>query len=327
MRDVLAQLRYNDFANEKIIERPATAEKGKKQKRIKEYDFKIPRKFTKEQLRTVVGVYDIYARHVSSYLTGTLRTFCRVEVSSVEETKYIEYVSLMPETALLGVFELNPFEGNVLMEMSQDLTFVIIDKLLGGTGNCEIKDREYTDIEMVVMERLYKNVISYFKDAWKSVAEVDPVFIKIETSNGASQVMHLDEIVVVVVLNVKINETAGRLTVILPYEWLESINDKLYTKYRLAEKTKSDINYEATRKHIMDRIYRSQIYVDANLVTTQMLMKDLIRIEVGDIIKLNQKPSDVVRVNVGSKTLFYAKLGVRNDKKAVKIVKNVNEEQ
>lgn len=327
MRDVLAHLKNNDFENEKIVERPLAADKSKKEKKIKEYDFKLPRKFTKEQLRTVVSVYEMYARHVSSYLTGTLRTFCRVEVSSVEETKYIEYINVMPENVLLGVFELDPFDGNHVMEISRDLTFVIIDKLLGGTGNCDISDREYTDIELVVMERLYKNIIAYFKDAWKNVTDVDPAFIKIETTNGASQVMHLDEIVVIVVLNVKINETSGRLTVVLPYEWLEAINDKLYTKYRFAEKARSDINYEATKRLITDRIYKSQIYVSANLVTTQMLMKDLLRIEVGDIIKLNQKPSDVVSVTVGPKTLFYGKLGVKNDKKAVKIVKIVNEEQ
>ncbi|MDD3693109.1 MAG: flagellar motor switch protein FliM [Oscillospiraceae bacterium] len=321
MKDVMSRLSSGDLANKKST----MSSKGIKQKIIKDYDFKLPKKFTKEQLRTLLGVNEIYARHLSSYLTATLRTFCRVDVTAVEETKYIEYTNLMHDSSLLGIFELNPFEGNVLMELSQELTFVIIDMMLGGIGNCDINNRDYTDIEMVLMKRFFKNIISFFTDAWSGVADVEPVFIKTETSNGANQVMHLDEVVVAVTLNVNIKETSGKISVILPYVWLESINDKLYTRFRLAEK-KNDVDSETTKKVILEKISRTSIFITAILGNTMIRTKDLMNLEVGDIIRLNEKPGDFVKLNVGSKTWYYANLGLKNSHKAVKIVKSLHEE-
>ncbi len=325
MKDILSRLSSEDLEINKPNQKSLMENKGIKQKVIKEYDFKIPKKFTKEQLRTLLGVYEIYARHLSSYLTATLRTFCRVDVTAVEETKYIEYTNLMPDSSLLGIFELNPFEGNVLMELSQDLTFIIIDMMLGGIGNVDINNRDYTDIEMVLMKRFFKNIISFFKDAWSGVADVEPVFIKTETSNGANQVMHLDEVVVAVTLNVNIKGTSGKISVILPYVWLESINDKLYTRFRLAEK-KNDVDSEATKKIILEKICKTSIFITAILGNTMMRTKDLLNLEVGDIIRLNEKPGDFVKLNVASKTWYCADLGLKNSHKAVKIAKSLQEE-
>jgi flagellar motor switch protein FliM len=219
--------------------------------------------------------------------------------------------------------DLHPVEGTVLMEYSKELALTIIDKMLGGPGSCGIVEREYTDIEMALMERLYKNVITYFKDSWSNVAEIKPVFRKFESGNNAGRIMHLDEVVVIVVLNVKVKEVTGKVTVCLPFLWLESINDKLYTKYRMTQISKKNLDLEANKKSILTQLYKSDLDVVINLGTATIHLKDLVNMEVGDVIKLKQKVSDNVTLNVGSKTWFYGKLGLKENKKAVIIVKCV----
>ncbi|MDD4698846.1 MAG: flagellar motor switch protein FliM [Oscillospiraceae bacterium] len=324
MKDVLAQSQIDELLNDIIGGKvEIDNEKIKKAKKVKEYNFKIPRKLAKEQLRTIVGVYELYAKHLSSYLTGILRTYCQVEVVTIEETKYYEYSNAMQDSSLLGIMELNPFEGNVLMELSKELIFTIIDKLLGGSGNSGVMNRDYTDIEMVLMEKIYRNTTTYFKDAWASIADIDPVFIKLETGNRSSHIMNLDEVIVIIVLSVNIKGITGNMTVCIPYLWLEPISDKLYTKYRMTKRTRSDLGYDTTRQSILSQICKTDIDVTAVLGNSVIKMKDVLSMEVGDVIKLNQKPNDNVKININNKTWFYAQLGILNNKKAVEIVRPV----
>jgi flagellar motor switch protein FliM len=324
MKDVLAQFQIDallqDIVGGKVTMNPTEV---KEQKKTKPYDFRLPKKFNKEQLRTLMGVYEIFARHLSSYLTGTLRTFCQAEVASIEETKYYEYSNAIAESALIGVLELNPVEGAVLMEISKELAFTIIDKLLGGPGTFDVIDREYTDIEMVLMERLYKNVITYLKDSWSNVAEIKPVFNKFESGGNANRIMHLDEVVVIVVLNVKVKDIDGKVNFCLPYLWLEAINEKLYTRYRMTQSTNKSLDKELSRNTIISQLSDSGVEVEVNLGNATIQLRDLVNMEIGDVIKLKQSTKDNVMVKVGDKTWFYAQMGVKNNQKAVKIVKSL----
>lgn len=320
MKGVLAQSQIDALLQE-LSGGKVEIQNASDHKKVKEYDFKIPKKFTKEQLRSLVSVHETYARHLSSYLTGSLRTYCKVEVVSIEETRYYEYSYAMPESVLLGVLDLSPYPGTVVMSLSRDLAFSVIDKLLGGAGSCGVINREYTDIEMVIMERFYKNIITYLRDAWASVAEVRPVFRKFETDNSAN-IMHLDEIVVVLVLNVTIKDITGTLTLCLPFHLLESVSDKLYTKYRFSEKFLNGLDTEETKQAVLSRLYKTTIGISAILGDSSVYVNDILNLEVGDIIKLNQKVDDYVKVEIGEKVWFHAKLGVRNNKKAIKIIES-----
>ena len=302
MKGVLAQSQIDALLQE-ISGGGVEIKSASGKKKIKEYDFKIPKKFTKEQLRSLVGVHETYARHLSSYLTGSLRTYCKVEVVSIEETRYYEYSYAIPESTLMGIIDLNPYPGTVVMSLSRGLAFTVIDKLLGGSGNSGVVDREYTDIEMVVMERFYKNIITYLRDAWSSVADIRPMFRRFETDNSAN-IMHLDEIVVIQVLNVSIMDITGNLTVCLPFMLLDLVSDKLYTKYRFAGGGGDDSVSEEEKTAMLSQLYNTPIKMKAILGETRVYVNDILNLEVGDVIRLNQKLDDYVKVEIAIKPGF-----------------------
>jgi len=320
MKDVLVQSQIDALLQEfsgGTIEIGDIAE----QRKIKDYDFRIPKKFTKEQLRTIVGIYEMYARQLSSYLTGSLRTDCKLEVVSIEETRYYEYSNAIPELTLLGILEMGEQPGTVVMSLSNELVFTIIDKLLGGSGTGGESGREYTDIEMVLMERFYKNIISYLKDAWSGIDVVTPQFRKFEVDNSAN-IMPVDEIVVVLVINITIKELTGKMTVCLPFMWLESIYDKLFTKYRISDRAEK-VESEETKQLLLSQVYQTMIELSVDLGSCKISVGDFMNLEVGDVIRLDQKIDDYVVVKMGNKPWYYGKLGVKNHKKAVKIISEV----
>ncbi len=325
MKDVLDQSQidalFNDILGGKVeLEKSVPG----KQKKVTDYDFRIPKKVTKDQWRTLLSVFEIYSRHLSSYLTGTLRTYSQVEVSSIEETKYYEYANSLSETAMLGILNFNPIEGSVIMEFSKDLAFITIDKLLGGTGNSGIvADREYSDIEIALLERMYRNIIPFLRDAWTNVVDINPEFERFETKNGVSRMMHLNDIVVIIVLNVKVRNVTGSVTICIPYDSLDSINDKLSVRYRVNERAKNALDAKTTKQSIFSQMNKSGVDVTAVLGETTVYLRDLLNLEPGDVIRLNRKQQDLAKLTINNKTWFYGRLGVLNNIKAVEIVKSV----
>lgn len=330
MEEALSQLQIDallqDLVGGQANDIPTPTPEEKKKSKVKAYNFKLPKKFTKEQLRTIHSVFEVYARHLSSYLTGTLRTFVQVEPLSIEETKFYEYSNSLPESVLLGELEMAPFDGTILMEFSKDLSFAIMDKLLGGQGAPGVVVREYTDIEVSIMDVVFKNAVYYLKDAWSNIVDVAPSFKKAEVNNGTNRVMHLDEIVVICMLEVKIKEVTGTITVCLPYTWLEPISEKLFTKYRMAERIRKDINVEENRRTIKEQIYHSSIELKAKLGTTKLGLIEVANLRPGDIIKLDQKAEDFIKIEVAKKDWFNARLGVKSRSKAVQIINGIDNE-
>jgi flagellar motor switch protein FliM len=288
-------------------------------KKIKEYDFRLPKKFTNEQLRTISEIFEAYSRHLSAYLTGILRTLCEAKITSIDETKYYEYCNALPEADLVGIIDFKPLDGMVLIEFSSILAFSIIDKLLGGSGVPELLDRAYTDIEVALLEKIYKDISSLLKDSWANVVQVDPLYKKFEDVNRANQLMLLDEIVIVISINVKIKDIVGSMSLCIPYLTLEPISEKLFTKYRMSTRIKNSTDKQVIKNTLIDQLSTSTIDVCGVLGKTVITMNDLLKLQIGDVIKTDQMVNKEIKVNIGNKAWFNAQLGTKKNKKALKI--------
>ena len=167
----LSQAEIDALLNQLTSGGPAASED--ESAKIKKYDFKSPKKFTKEQLRTLDGLYENFSRMLSSYLSGILRQFCEVTVLSIEEQRFFEYNNALPDSALIGKIDLKPVDkhysdGMLLMDMSTALGFFMIERLLGGAGTNYHLTRDYTDIELAILDNVFTKILSRLQDAWCS---------------------------------------------------------------------------------------------------------------------------------------------------------------
>ena len=172
-------------------------------RKIKEYDFKAPKKLTKEQIK-------INLRHLRKILPdiflltfpGVLRTYSQISIVSIEEQHYYEYNNALPDTVLVGVIELNPTQGLILVDISNSITYNLIERILGG-GSREssiIPDREFSEIEISVMERILKQIASFTRDAWSGYVQAEGSLKTIETNARLIQSIAMDELVVLVIM-------------------------------------------------------------------------------------------------------------------------------
>lgn len=291
---------------------------------VKNYDFRMPRKFTKEQLKSVEGIFETYARVVSSYLTGLLRLYCKVEVLQIEEQRYNEFNNALPDYVLLstidmGIEDEDVMETSVIMQISNPVTYCMIDRLMGGDGQFTEINRDFTEIEVGLMTNVINKLTSSLKQAWDPFIEIHPKLTNVETNARVLQSIAPDDVVILVMLELEIRKMKNTISICIPALNLESMMAKFSDRFAKNGK-KFDINKDNERREeILNGIKNSKLRIDAILSETQVDLYDILTLQPGDIIPLNMSISDNVTVKIGEHIWFDGKLGEKNDHKAIKI--------
>ena len=325
MGDVLSQKEIDDllaaFSSGEI---DAEEMKGTTEKQVKNYDFNRPTKFSRDHLRTLEIIFEHYGRLLSTHLPAYLRKTVNVEVMNSEAVIYSEFTNALSNPVLLGIIDFKPLEGNVIIELSDNLGFAIVDRMLGGPGLPLDKSRDFSEIELVIIERIFTIITNLLHDPWENVVSLRPRLTRIETNCQFAQMIAPNETVSIITLNVKIGNTEGMLNICIPYGVLEPVIDKLNTRsWYSSEKLKDD---EVYREFIELVIAKAKVPIKTILGRSTISVNDFINMQKGDIIKLDTKVEDELNVFVGNIRKFTALPGSSSDTYAIKISSIVREE-
>lgn len=216
--------------------------KNTEEKQVKNYDFARPSKFSKEHLRTLEIIFEHFGRLLSTNLPAYLRKTVNVEVVNSEVVIYSEFSNALSNPVLLGVVGMQPLSGNIIMEMASNLGFAIVDRLLGGAGNALDKERDFSEIELTILERIFTVCVNQLQEPWENVVKVNPRLERIETNSQFAQIISPSETIAIVTINIKIGDVEGLMNICLPYATLEPVMDKLNTKYWFSNMQEKDSN-------------------------------------------------------------------------------------
>lgn len=292
-------------------------QEANEQKGIKVYDFTRPSKFSKEQLRTLEIIFENYARLISTYLSGHLRTLVSAEVMNAEAVTYSEFSNALINPVILAVTDFRPLKGSVLLELSPNMGYTIIDRVLGGSGNGLETLRDFTDIERAILEKIFVQFVQLLAQPWQNVVELDPVLEKIETNSQVVQIISPNEIIALVTLNIKMGNVAGMMNICIPHLVIESIMDKLNTKFWFAQKEQElGPSYE---EYIQKMIQKSRVPVKAVLGKTHITVKEFLELSRADIVRLDTDIDSDLDIYVGNILKFTGTPGEYKNKLAIKI--------
>ena len=329
MAEVLSQQQIDDLLGKlqsgnvdfNAIEEQSSA------KKVKEYDFLSPKKFTREQLRLLENIFDSFSRLFALYLSSLLRMSCQTQVLQAEEEEYREFSNALSDSVLVGVVGMHNRDCNIedkeiLIEISRPVSFCILDRMLGGDGSGYMVDRDYTDIELSLLEYLFKQITGILKNAWSNSFELEHTLDRVETNAQMIQFIQQDESVAIVVVEVTLNELKGNVNICLPAASLEEIFKIFDSRYVKVSK-KSDPKQERQRRDaIMGSLRDTPLAVSAILGKTDISLRELLSLQRGDIIPLDTRVADnSVTVNVEDQEWFTGTLGTKKKKYAVRINK------
>lgn len=295
------------------------------EKSVVNYNFARPSKFSKDHLRTLEIIFENYGRLLSTNLPAYLRKSVQVDVMNAEANAYSEFSNALSNPVLLGVVDFSPLEGSVVVEMATNLGFAIVDRLLGGGGDPLEKAREFTEIELIILERVLEICTNLMIDPWANVVDLEPRLERIETNSQFAQFISPTEMTAIVTMNIKVGDVEGLMNVCIPFSSVEPVIDKLNTKYWYSTlREKDDESYIEIMENLINH---ARIPVRAMLGRSLISVNDFMNIQIGDIIKLDTKVDDELEVYTGNIKKFYALPGAASDSYAIRVTSVIREEQ
>ncbi|MCR5440680.1 MAG: flagellar motor switch protein FliM [Lachnospiraceae bacterium] len=295
------------------------------EKPVKDYDFSRPTKFSKEHLRTLEIIFEHYGRLISTNLPVILRKNAQVTVASSETVTFSEFTNALSNPSILGIVGFEPLGGNIIIDLATNIAFSMIDRMLGGEGTPLDKTREFSDIELSILQKIMVMFTQLLRDPWKNVLEVSPVLTRLETNPQFAQIIAPGEMIAVVTLNIKIGDVEGFMNMCLPFITLEDVMDRLNTKFWYS--TMQENKDEYAKDNIEAMLKRVVIPVKAVLGTSKISVSDFMNLQVGDCIRLDAKVDSDMNIYVGNIKKFTALPGASDDSYAVRVTSVIREEE
>lgn len=242
-----------------------------------------------------------------------------------EAVTYSEFSNALSNPVLLGVIEFAPLGGDILMEVASGLGYAIVDRMLGGVGLPLDKTRDFSEIELLIIERIMNICVNLLREPWANVTEIHPRLQRIETNSQFAQIISPGEMIAIVTINVKIGDAEGLMNICLPFITLEPVMDKLNTKFWYSNmQVKNETSYQEVIETLIEH---APMPVKAILGKTYIQVSDFVGLQPGDIIKLDTKVDSELDVYVGNIRKFTALPGSSDEDYAVRITSVIREEQ
>lgn len=303
---------------------PSTMQHEKRNYKL--YNFRRPDKFSKDHLRALQTIHESFARQLGLVMTAYLRMTVEIDVVSVDQLTYDEFVRSMPSPMTVSILELDPLPGQVLLGMGYEVTSSVIDRMLGGPGTPEAKARELTDIEQSLIRRVLDRAIVSLEEAWRSMMNVNASMVGFEESYALIQVATPGEIVALITFEVNLgSKNSGLISLCIPYPVLEGVISQLSAQH-IFHRQQANVPFEEQEK-ILQKLNYAKIPVQVLLGGTELTVKDLMELAVGDVIRLDREASDDLLACVNGRPKFYCRPGKVKDKLAVYVYDSVELEE
>lgn len=323
MAEVLSQSQIDALLNainsgEKDLDKSA---EEKQEKKYRKYDFTNPRKFAKDRIKMLSGIFENYTRVISSRLNGLLRINCEASVESIEEQRYYEFSNALTEGDVLAIAQVTLKdkleEVPVMVYLSTSTALSMMDRMMGGTGEINENldtDYTYTDLELSLYETVVQDLISVMDSSWENYIAIDFEYSRTEVNPTLVQLIGLDEIVIIVDMKLAMDNGTGRMSICLPASMLTNVFAEINR-----DNPGRRITGENKSEEIFERLRDSDLDIVAQLGDTELALSDIYHLSVGDVVNLGRSKDSPIYLEIGGYQWFTGRIGTYKKNMAVKI--------
>lgn len=293
-------------------------------KEIVEYDFRKTKDVSKDKVTSLQVIFDAFSQKVAASLSAKLATTVQTRILSVTQSPYADFVKTIQVPTLIGIIDISPLKGLALIEISPNLIFNFIDRLLGGKGEIVSLTRGLTEIELEVVENIIRDFAKGLKTAWANVIELNPTLKKIESNPQFAQITSPKETVIIGTIEVKAGETTGNMTLCLPLLTIEPVISKFTGEGEssLPGGSEQPVSSEDMIK-MRKAVENVTIPLIVELGRTDVTMRDMLELKEGDVVRLNSKVEDVLIMYADEIPKFRCRPGVVGVRMAVQITQRM----
>lgn len=290
------------------------------------YDFRLPNRISKNQLRVLRSIFENFAESFSSFLVTKLQTVVNINVTSVDQIYYSEYVLSVANPACLFTFQIKDTDVKGILELNNDLAFSLVDKLLGGNGLGTKQTKIITPIEQKVLNVVVERVMQDLKKAWQTIDDMNFEVERFEPDIDFAQITSQSESVLLISFEILIGEQSYLMNICFATFAFDNILARLSSQ-KLSSIRAIKHYGKSAREVVSQNLSAVALPIQVELGTTKLSVKEIMEMEIGDIIRLDTKLSDDQKVRSGKHILFLGRIGLSNNKKAIKVTKKLIEEK
>lgn len=292
------------------------------------YDFRRPNRISKNQVRTFQSVHETFAEVFGYYLVSKLQTIVTISVTSIDQLFYSEFILSVSNPSCLYIFEIEGTDGHGILEISPQLAFTIVERLLGGSAEAQMKPRTITPIEQAVIRNVIDHILSDLRNAWRSISDLNFKYQRLEVEPDFVQIAPSSEIVIVISFNVNIGVHTYLMNLCFPTFALEDVLAKLNRQ----QVTTTVVRQTTARMRENTEVIKQQIAstylpVFAELGKSFISIRELLELKVGDVVKLGKKTDEEIEIIISGRRKLAAKPGSIDNKKAVRITRYLTDEE
>jgi len=298
---------------------------GKGDKEAITFDFRLPHRLSKNQLRTFQAVHENFGETFSSYLVSRLQTTVAVNVASVDQLFYAEFVLSIANPSSLYVFRIMESDALGVLDMSPQLVLAMVEHLMGGVAEGDKNARLITKIEQSIVKGIVQRALSDIQRAWMTVAELTFKLERYESEGDFVQIAPASEIVMVVSFEVVVGTQKYPMNLCFPTFALDDVLTRLNMQsFSGMGPVKGGASGWADP--ILRQLGTTNVQATAVLGETALTLNELLHLEPGDILRTNIPITSEVQVQIGGKTRIWGRPGVSKEKMAVKVTRTSKEQ-
>lgn len=264
---------------------------------------------------------DSFGRNISFSISNRVQRAVSV---LRENIRMIDFETLLLECQkheVLAILGLDPLKRNGLLIFDAPLAFSQVEIMLGGTTELlkgKIPERPLTAIELNILRQVFHESCFELNKAFSSVEELASNLVRVETNPRLVNIVPADTDMMVATFNVKIDKVGGKMHLVMPYASLDPLREKLKSELGMTGSGGQWIGYLSTE------LQQIPVTVMAQLAQISLSVRDILDLRVGDILPLDVALDSPVRLLVEGKAKFSALAGLRDGKKAVRVLEQLD---
>jgi len=325
MAEVLSQSEIDALLNSGSSSEPSelnTVSEQSVEKEVIPFDFRLPNRISKNQLRTIGNISENFGEMFSSYLMSKLQTIVGVNVTSVDQIYYSEYVLSVSNPACLYTFNIKKTDIKGILEFSSEFALTLVDRLLGGNGQGSKNSQVITPIEQEILKVVVEIVLRDLGKAWQIIGDYQFGIEKFEPDIDFVQITSQSESVLLIGFEVMIGEETYMMNLCFATYAFDAILSKLANQNLSSIRP---VKYQGTTAQniLSNHLKKTELSVEVEFGTSSISFQQLLELKKGDVVSLNNVIGEEVKVSVEKKHLFNGISGIVNNRKAVKITKKI----
>lgn len=261
-------------------------------------------------------ILDGFCRLYATSLTNQLQRTFSISRTALETFEFQKFMAERHTPGAIGILDMHPLKYGSLMILDPQLSFSMIEIMLGASADLDSPelDRKLTTIELNILKTIISDACKDLNKSFAQLLQLETSLLKVENNARLVSIVEPEAEVIVGTFLVKVGEYSGEINLVFPFATLEPLRDPLKDLLNITTATTS-----TWQTVLEDEAQDIPATITAQSGTIDLTINQVLKMEAGDILKIEYDPNAPIKVLVEEQAKFVAVPGTHNGKKAISL--------